>query len=119
MLAQDNRMSSANCAILGNDRAPSLFCKAAKGGPMDNRIEAFLQDVLALEGEISHLIRQRVRRHLTICEKQFRDAVPNKRMKDTAARVCRGLCRARMLDEIRRFQGQINRGIPEDRARRH
>jgi hypothetical protein len=69
---------------------------------MDNRIEAFLQDVLALEGEISHLVREGVGRHLTMYEKQFRDAEPDKRMKDTAARVCRGLCRARVLTEIRR-----------------
>ncbi len=74
---------------------------------MDDRIEAFLQDVLALEGEISHLVREGVRRHLTIYEKQFREAEPDKRMKDTAARVCRGLCRARVLDEIRRRKGTL------------
>jgi hypothetical protein len=41
---------------------------------MDERIEAFLRDVLALEGEIWNLLRQGVSRHLAICEKQFRDA---------------------------------------------
>ncbi len=91
---------------------------------MDNRIEAFLQDVLALEGEISHLVREGVHLHLTIYEKQFRDAEPNKRMKDSAARVCRGLCRARVLDEIRRRRGtstekhlKIVLNIIDDRAR--
>jgi hypothetical protein len=35
---------------------------------MDERIEAFLKDVLALEGEISNLLREGVRRQLLICE---------------------------------------------------
>ncbi len=61
---------------------------------MDDRIEAFLKDVLALEGEISSLIREGVHRYLAIYERQFRDAEPNKRMKDKAAQVCRRLCRA-------------------------
>ena len=39
---------------------------------MDERIEAFLKDVLALEGEISNLLREGVRRYLAICEKQSR-----------------------------------------------
>jgi hypothetical protein len=56
---------------------------------MDERIEVFLKDVLALEGEIWNQIREGVRRHLAICEKQFRDAETNKRMKDTAAQACR------------------------------
>jgi hypothetical protein len=72
---------------------------------MNERIEAFLQDVLALEGEIWSLIREAVRRYLATYEKQFRDDEPNKRMKDTAARVCRGLCRARVLKEMRRRKG--------------
>ncbi len=72
---------------------------------MDSRIEAFLQDVLALEGEISQSVRDGVRRYLIIYEKQFRDAEPGKRMKDTAACVCRGLCRARVVEEIRRRKG--------------
>jgi hypothetical protein len=65
---------------------------------MDDRIEAFLRDVLALEGEIWNLLRQGVRRHLAICEEQFRDAETNKRMKDRAAQACR----ARVAEEIRR-----------------
>jgi hypothetical protein len=72
---------------------------------MDERIEAFLKDVLALEGEISNLLREGVRRHLTIYEKQFRDAETHKRMKDRAAQVCRTLCRARVAEEIRRRKG--------------
>ncbi len=72
---------------------------------MDERIEAFLQDVLALEGDISHLTREAVRRHLAIYEKQFRDTETSKRMKDEAARLCRRLCRARVVEEIDRRKG--------------
>lgn len=73
---------------------------------MDERIEAFLIDVLALEGEISNLIREGVRRSLSAYEKQFRDAETNKRMKDKAAQTCRTLCRSRVAEEIRRRKGR-------------
>jgi anti-sigma factor RsiW len=72
---------------------------------MDERIESFLRDVLALEGEIWNLLRQGVRRHLAICEEQFRDVETNKRMKDRAAQACRTLCRARVAEEMRRRKG--------------
>jgi hypothetical protein len=72
---------------------------------MDERIEAFLEGVLVLEGEISHLLREGVRRQLAICEKQFRDAETNKRMKDGAAQACRTLCRVRVAEEMRRRKG--------------
>jgi hypothetical protein len=72
---------------------------------MDERIEAFLKDVLALEGEISSLLREGVRRQLVTCEEQFRDAETNKGMKDRAAQACRTLCRRRVAEEIRRRKG--------------
>jgi hypothetical protein len=72
---------------------------------MDERVEAFLADVLALEGEIWRLVREGVLRHLAICEKQFRDAETNRRMKDRAAQACRTLCRARVAEEMRRRKG--------------
>jgi hypothetical protein len=72
---------------------------------MDEHIEAFLKDVLALEGEIWRLVREGVLRHLAICEKQFRDAETNRRMKDRAAQACRTLCRARVAEEMRRRKG--------------
>jgi hypothetical protein len=75
------------------------------GKPMDKRIEAFLKDVLAPEGEISNLLREGVRRQLATCEKQFRDAESNRRMKDRAAQACRTLCRTRVVEEIRRRKG--------------
>ena len=73
---------------------------------MDERIEDFLGDVLALEDEDDpSVIREGVRRHLAVYEKHFRDAEPNKRMKDTAVKVCRRLCRARVVEEIPRHKG--------------
>jgi hypothetical protein len=91
---------------------------------MDERIEAFLNDVLALQGEISHLVREGVRRNLVICEKQFRDSEPDKHMKDQAAQACRVLCRARVVAEIRRCKGtstgeylKIVLSVIDDRAR--
>jgi hypothetical protein len=85
--------------------APRRFLRGKVGKPMDERIESFLRDVLALEGEIWNLLRQGVRRHLAICEEQFRDAETNKRMKDRAAQACRTLCRARVAEEMRRCKG--------------
>lgn len=72
---------------------------------MDFRIEAFLMDVLLLEGENSNVVREGVHRRLTDCEKQFRDAEPDKRMKAKAAQSCRALCRTRVLEEISHRKG--------------
>jgi hypothetical protein len=80
-------------------------CPVVSETAMDERIEAFLKDILALEGEIFNLLREGVRRHLAICEKQFRDVETNKRMKDRAAQACRTLCRARVAEEIRHRKG--------------
>jgi hypothetical protein len=71
----------------------------------DDRIEAFLKDVLALEGDVSYMIRDSVRRHLAICEKLFRDAESDKRSKDEAAQSCRMLCRELVIKEIRQRKG--------------
>ena len=49
---------------------------------MDQRVEAFLADVLALEGETSDAIRQAVRAGLADCEAVFRTQESNRRMKD-------------------------------------
>ncbi len=71
---------------------------------MDDRIEAFLREVLALEGENSNVIREGVRHRLAECEKQFRDSETDKRMKDEASESCRALCRARIVEEIQRHK---------------
>ena len=71
----------------------------------DDRIEAFLKDVLALEGDVSYMIRDSARRHLAICEKLFRDAESDKRSKDEAVQSCRMLCRELVIKEIRQRKG--------------
>jgi hypothetical protein len=58
---------------------------------MDQRIELFLTDVLAVAGEDPEAVREGVRVALTDCEAIFRVREDNKRMKDQAARVCRAL----------------------------
>jgi hypothetical protein len=52
---------------------------------MDQRIEAFLADVLALAGEDLDAIREGVRVALADCEAIFRAQEPNERMRDKAA----------------------------------
>jgi hypothetical protein len=52
---------------------------------MDQRIESFLADVLALAGEDPDAFRAGVRDALTDCEAIFRAQEPNKRMRDKAA----------------------------------
>ena len=74
---------------------------------MDARIEAFLADVLALEGQDSDKVRASVRVQLTNYERQFRDAVTNKPMKDKAADECRRLCWARVVEELNRRRGTL------------
>jgi hypothetical protein len=67
---------------------------------MDDRIEAFIRDVLNLEGANSNVVREGVRRHLPQYEKLFRDAEPDKRKKDAAAERFHKLCRDRVLKQI-------------------
>ena len=72
---------------------------------MDERIEAFLADVLALEGEDANAIRQGVRGALADCEQIFRAQEVNKRMREKAAHACDTLCRARVIEEMRLRKG--------------
>ena len=69
---------------------------------MDERIESFLADVLALEGEDDNAIREGVRIALADCEQIFKAQEVNRRMKDKAAHACHALCRARVLEEMQR-----------------
>jgi hypothetical protein len=69
---------------------------------MDQRIEAFLADVLALAGENPDAIREGVRVALADCEEIFRAQETNKRMRDKAALACRALCRACIVEEMQR-----------------
>ena len=72
---------------------------------MDERVEAFLADVLALEGEDSDAIRKGVRVALTDSEQLFRAQEVNKQMREKAAHAYQVLCRARVVEEIRLRKG--------------
>jgi hypothetical protein len=72
---------------------------------MDEWVEVFLTDVLALDGETSDAVRAGVRVVLTDCEQLFRAQELNKRMKDKAAHASHALCRARVVQEIRLRKG--------------
>ena len=72
---------------------------------MDERVEAFLADALALEGEDANAIRKGVRVALTDSEQLFRAQEVNKRMREKAAHACQVLCRARVVEEIRLRKG--------------
>src|SRR5262249_60804851 len=75
------------------------------GEPMDECVEAFLADILALEGEEANAIRQAVRSALADYEQLFRAQEVNKRMKEMAAHACHSLFRARVVEEIRLRKG--------------
>ena len=71
----------------------------------DARIESFLADVLALEGENPEAIREGVQTALIDCGEIYRAQEVNRRMKDKAAHACHALCRARIVEEIQRRKG--------------
>ena len=73
--------------------------------PMDERIESFLADVLALQGEDENAVHDGVRVALADYERIFRAQEVNKRMKDKAAHACHALCRSRVVEEIKRRKG--------------
>jgi hypothetical protein len=72
---------------------------------MDQRIEAFLADVLALEGETPDAIREAMRAGLADCEAIYRAQEANRRVKQKAGHACHSLCRGRVAEEIRRRAG--------------
>jgi ethanolamine utilization microcompartment shell protein EutL len=72
---------------------------------VDQRIESFLGDVLALAGEEPDAVRDGVRVALAKCEAIFRLQEPKKPMRDQAAHACRALCRARVAEELQRRRG--------------
>jgi predicted phage tail protein len=67
---------------------------------MDDRIEAFMKDVLGLEGENSNVVREGVRRYMAEYEKQVRVAETEARTMVPAAQRFRKLCRERVIAEI-------------------
>jgi len=93
---------------------------------MDERVEAFLANVLALAGEEANAIRQGVRGALADYEQLFRAQGVNKRMKEKAAHACHPLCRARVVEEIRLRKGEncrlisiVRTGLVEPIEHRH
>jgi hypothetical protein len=72
---------------------------------MDERVEAFLADVLALEGEEANVIREGVHGTLADYKQLFWAHEVNKRMKEKAAHACHTLCRSRVVEEIRLRKG--------------
>ena len=74
----------------------------------DARVDAFLADVLALEGENTEAIHDGVHIALNDCENIFRAQEVNRRIQDKAAHACHALCRARVLEEIRRRKGTVS-----------
>ena len=74
---------------------------------MDELVEAFLADVLALEGEHSNLVRDGVRVILAKYETRFRDAEKDKRQKEKAVHAFDVLCRARVVEEMQRRKGTL------------
>jgi hypothetical protein len=74
---------------------------ATSGRPMDDRVEAFLSDVLALDGDEPEAIRAGVKVALGEVETIFRAREDNRGIKDKAAQACHALCRGRVVEEIR------------------
>jgi len=72
---------------------------------MDQRIELFLTDILALAGENPEAVQEGARVALADCEAIFRVREDKKRMKDQASRVCRSLCRTRVVAEMHQRRG--------------
>ena len=72
---------------------------------MDQRIESFLGDVLALADEEPGAIREGVRFALGDCEAIFRAQQPYKHMRDQTALICRALCRSRVVAEMHQRRG--------------
>jgi hypothetical protein len=85
---------------------------------MDDGIEAFVKDVLALEGQNSNVVRESVRHHLAVCEAQFRDAEPDARKKGAAAERFRRLSRDRVIEEIQQRSAISTIGQPLQRTAR-
>jgi glycine amidinotransferase len=99
------RPSLARRGAFGGEGLSAKLIGGTAGNPIDQRIEAFLADVLALAGENPDAIREGVRVARASCEALFRVREPNKRMRDKAAHACRALCRARVAEELQCRRG--------------
>ena len=109
LLSATRSRSAASSFEVGPRHPYNLYLRGPQatiaGKPMDERVEAFLADVLALEGEDANAIRQGVRGALADCEQIFRAQEVNKRTREKAAHACDALCRARVVEEMRLRKG--------------
>jgi hypothetical protein len=76
-----------------------------QGARMDERIEAFLLDLLEDEGKNSDIVGENTRRYLATYEEMFRAEEVQDHKKDEAAQRCRDWCRQRVLEEIDQREG--------------
>jgi hypothetical protein len=72
---------------------------------MDERIEAFLKDVVDLEGVDANEVREGVRAYLAVYEDMVRDEEPERYKRDGAAKSWRKLCRERVAKEVMNHKG--------------
>ena len=72
---------------------------------MDQRIESFLADVLALAGKTWTRSARGCGSPSPTARRSSGLQEPNKRMRDKAAHACRALCRARVAEELQRRRG--------------
>jgi hypothetical protein len=72
---------------------------------MDERIEAFLLDVLEDEGKDPNIVGENTRRYLATYEEMFRAQEGQDDKKDEAAQRCRDWCHQRVLEEIDQREG--------------
>jgi hypothetical protein len=74
-------------------------------GGIASLIEHFLRDVLRLQGKTETLVCLGVSVHVAEYERMFRNTQLEERDKELAARVCRALCRGRVIKEIAARKG--------------
>ena len=72
---------------------------------MDERIEAFLKDVVDLEGVDSNTVHEGVRAYLAVYEDMVRDGEPERDKRDGAAKSWRKLCREQVAKEVMNHEG--------------
>jgi hypothetical protein len=72
---------------------------------MDERIEAFLLDVLEDEGKGSNVVRANTRCYLALYIEMFRVREVEDLRKPAAAQRCRDWCRQRVLEELDQREG--------------
>ena len=72
---------------------------------MGERIDAFLKDVLELEGVPASAIGDGVRSYMAVYENLVRDTEPDPKNREEAARDWRKLCRWRVAEEVTKHAG--------------